>query len=330
MISEEQVQTVLPKEHKSLSNLASRVLVAVVAIPLILWIVMLGGWFFFVFVEIIAGVALMEFYALAERKGAYPNKILGLIFGILICFTFIHERLEFDLLSVFGLVGKPEVHYPSQFAVFLSIVLLSVFCILAGELERTKSNALFNTAVTVFGVFYISAFLGSFIGIRELFGTTFPTYRYAIDLSGPLTKMQIVDRWGAYLVISILATIWVCDSAAYFVGRAIGRHKLALRISPNKTWEGAIGGFVFSIITMAVAKTYFLPFMAMRDAMVIGVIVGIFGQLGDLAESLLKRDAGAKDSSTIIPGHGGAFDRFDSLLFVAPLVYLYVFIVIAT
>lgn len=317
------------KKSRGFGDLLARVLVAAVAIPVITWIVMKGGYAFYIFVEVVAGITLWEFYRLAKLKGVFPNVGLGLFFGALISLPFIHERLEFDILSPFGLVGKPEVHYPSQLMVLVSVTLLTAFAVLAAEVGRSRSNALLNTSVTIFGVFYISLFLGCFVGIRELFGPEFPSWQFAIPTSAELTKAQIIDRWGGYLVMSILASIWVCDSAAYFFGRFFGKHKLLERVSPGKTWEGAIAGFFASVGAILAARYYFLPFIAFRDAIVIGLIVGVFGQLGDLAESLLKRDAGAKDSSHIIPGHGGAFDRFDSLLFVAPLVYLYVYIIIA-
>ena len=126
-----------------------------------------------------------------------------------------------------------------------------------------------------------------------------------------------------YLIISIFASIWVCDSAAYFIGSALGKHKLFPRVSPKKSWEGAIAGFIFAVVTLIAARELLLDILSLTDAVIIGILIGIFGQLGDLVESLLKRDAGVKDSSSIIPGHGGIFDRFDSILFTVPIVYLY-------
>jgi phosphatidate cytidylyltransferase len=95
------------------------------------------------------------------------------------------------------------------------------------------------------------------------------------------------------------------------------------RVSPNKTWEGAASGLVAALGTALLARYVALPFLSVGESLVVGVVVGIFGQLGDLAESLLKRDAGVKDSSNIIPGHGGMLDRFDSLLFVSPILFLF-------
>ena len=104
----------------------------------------------------------------------------------------------------------------------------------------------------------------------------------------------------------------------------MGRHKLFVRVSPNKTWEGAVWGFIAAVATMIIAQKLILPYLRLHQAIIIGMIIGVFGQIGDLVESLFKRDAGVKDSSSIIPGHGGVLDRFDSLIFVSPILYLYI------
>ncbi len=183
-----------------------------------------------------------------------------------------------------------------------------------------------NAATTVFGVTYVSLFLGALIGVRELFiPADFPVYAH-FQTPGPSVSADVEEtiyRWGGLTVIALFASIWICDSAAYFAGRALGRHKLFERVSPKKTWEGAVAGFIFAVLAFIGAKALLLPYMSYGSAVVCGAIVGIFGQLGDLAESLMKRDAGVKDSSALIPGHGGAFDRFDSLMFVSPLVFFY-------
>jgi phosphatidate cytidylyltransferase len=317
-----------PVAPRRFADLLARALVALVGIPLVTWIVMVGGWYFFLFMEIAGVIALVEFYALAKRKETFPNVTFGVAGGVLMMLPFVHERLEFFIRRSLNIVGDPTAHYPSQFIVFISVALLGVFAILATEVVRNRANAFFNTAITVFGVFYISLFMGCIVGLREMFDASFPTWRFVIPASEGFTKLQQVDRWGGYMVMSVLAGIWVCDSAAYFAGSMFGKHKLLPRVSPGKSWEGSVAGFIASVGLMIAARAYVLPFLALRDAIVIGVIIGVFGQLGDLAESLIKRDAGAKDSSHLLPGHGGAFDRFDSLLFAAPLVYLYVYIVI--
>ncbi|KXK56872.1 MAG: phosphatidate cytidylyltransferase [Chlorobi bacterium OLB7] len=131
------------------------------------------------------------------------------------------------------------------------------------------------------------------------------------------------------MIMAILVSIWTCDSFAYYGGRLFGKHKLFERVSPKKTWEGAISGAFGAVGAMLAMRALALPFLTVTDAIVMGLICGIFGQLGDLAESHLKRDAGVKDSSQLIPGHGGILDRFDSLLFVSPMIYLYLLLRLA-
>jgi phosphatidate cytidylyltransferase len=215
--------------------------------------------------------------------------------------------------------------FPSMAQWLLIVLLVAVPVIMTVELFRGRPGPLVNVAVTLFGAAYAGLFLGSLVGLRELFiPEDFPVYAY-FPLHGSVAPDEVpavLSRWGGYTVIAVFVSIWVCDSAAYFAGRAFGRHKLFPRVSPNKTWEGAAAGFIAAVGIFLIARSV-LPYMGVVDALVCGVIVGVCGQTGDLAESLLKRDAGVKDSSSLIPGHGGVLDRFDSLLFVAPLVFVY-------
>ena len=119
-----------------------------------------------------------------------------------------------------------------------------------------------------------------------------------------------------------LVVPWLCDSAAYFTGRSFGKHKFAPAISPNKTWEGAIGGLVFSTIAGAVWSFAVFGGKYLVFTVVTAALIGVFGQLGDLVESLLKRGAGVKDSSNLFPGHGGLLDRTDSLLYSITITWL--------
>jgi phosphatidate cytidylyltransferase len=128
---------------------------------------------------------------------------------------------------------------------------------------------------------------------------------------------------GLAWVISALVITWANDTCAYFAGRAFGRHKLYPTVSPNKTWEGFAGGFVGSIGGLFIARLVF-PVLRPVDCLVLGVAGGVFGPLGDLCESMLKRSYGAKDSGFLVPGHGGILDRVDALLFNVPVVYVYV------
>ncbi len=266
-----------------MSNLTTRILVAVVGIPLVLLLTLAGGFYFFGLIALISTLALHEYYGLAMAKGARPQIAVGALFGL--CVTWMFMQLKYEMVLI-------------AFVIFIPLILVV-------ELFRNNGSALSNTAATLAGVCYVSICLGSIIGVREL-----PA------LSGE-------PNAGGYMVIAVFASIWFCDSAAYFAGRSFGKHKLFERVSPNKTWEGAIAGFVAAIVAFVVARSFGLPFLTLSDAVVCGCIVGVFGQLGDMVESLLKRDACVKDSSAIIPGHGGVLDRFDSLIVVSPLIFFY-------
>lgn len=188
------------------------------------------------------------------------------------------------------------------FVEFHSLILFIIIISFIIELFRNKGSAILNLSSLYLGIFYIGFFLSTTIGIREFFNEY---------------------KFGGYFIISIFASIWICDSAAYFAGTNFGKHKLFKRVSPNKSWEGTIAGFIFAIFTMVIIQLIGLKFITLFDAIAIGLIIGIFGQIGDLVESLLKRDVAIKDSSHLIPGHGGVLDRFDSFLFVSPIIYLY-------
>ena len=132
-----------------------------------------------------------------------------------------------------------------------------------------------------------------------------------------LRTLPLGKQWIFLLLIAVMA----CDSMAYFVGRKIGRRKLYPRVSPNKSVEGALGGILGAVLGVYLAKFLFMPSVGFGGGFLIAVGISIFGQIGDLFESLLKRFCGVKDSGNMIPGHGGLLDRLDSLLFVFPLVY---------
>jgi len=308
-----------------LSNLTLRILVAAVAIPLILLLSMMGGYLFFLCVAVISCIALFEFYGLAKAKGTNPNVVVGLVFGVCINAVFIFDRMKYPVLAAFDRAGM-AMPLPTMAQVLLVMMLVFVPLILMVELFRNKDSALLNVGMTILGVCYVSLFLGSLIGLRELFVPGgFPVTRYfdVIGVNVPSGVFATIDRWGGLTLATLFASIWLCDSAAYFAGLGFGRHKLFERVSPNKTWEGAIAGFVAAVASFMIAKVLVLGYMTMTTAVTCGCIVGVFGQIGDMVESLLKRDAGVKDSSALIPGHGGMLDRFDSLIFVSPLIYLY-------
>jgi phosphatidate cytidylyltransferase len=195
--------------------------------------------------------------------------------------------------------------YYTRFNVLVPVTLASVMLIMGHEMLRNKKQAMANMGVTILGILYIGLF-GSLILIREFRQDSLPY----------LT--------GGWLVMQIFFTIWICDTAAYLWGKKFGRHSLFKRVSPKKTWEGAVAGFIGGILGSFLVRFLFIPETSVRYAFALGLIIGILGQTGDLIESFIKRHAGVKDSGGLLPGHGGFLDRFDSQLFVAPLVYLYI------
>jgi phosphatidate cytidylyltransferase len=141
-----------------------------------------------------------------------------------------------------------------------------------------------------------------------------------------LSWLRLLPGTGMGWVMTALTLTWANDTCAYFAGRFLGRHKLYPEVSPNKTWEGFFGGMAGSVASLVVLKLGFYPFLNWADCLIVGVAGGVFGPVGDLVESMLKRAYGVKDSGKIIPGHGGVLDRIDALLFNAPMVCAYVWV----
>lgn len=259
-----------------------RVLVSIVAIPVILSASYFGGYYFLLFVLVISLIAYYEFSLLVRNKNMITNMFVG-------------------LLSIFFFVTNSYLRYFDAHNFLL--IIIAAICLI--ELFRNKGSALLNLGATLLGILYIGLFSAALISIREFYVQPEEDYLR-----------------GGYLIIFILASIWICDSAAYYIGMAFGKHKLFPRVSPKKSWEGAIAGFVFAVLAMTASKVIFLDFLSWNSTIGIGIIIGILGQIGDLIESLFKRDSGVKDSSGLIPGHGGIFDRFDSLIYSAPWILI--------
>ena len=289
-----------------MSNLVQRVLVAVIAIPIILFIVLFKPVAFFALAIILAGLTVYEYYGLAKVKGYSPQIVSGVILTMLIALSFGKFRLQ-ELLAPLGI----SVISP-QFEMLGVIIMLSAMVILCIEIFRGLPNPIEQTAITLFGAVYIGVGMGSMFGIHEYF-TLKNTGMDHFDMLPP-----------GYFILILLVSIWVCDSAAYFVGKAFGKHKISQRISPGKSWEGAVAGFFCCIgVWIAAPLVIYRLSLPIHHLIAIGIITGIIGQFGDFSKSLLKRDAGVKDSSNLIPGHGGVLDRLDSILFAAPMVLLY-------
>lgn len=268
----------------TLSNLGVRTLVTIVGAPLVLYVAWRGGTFFLIFVEIVVVLGLREFYEFAERKLAQPSFFLGAI----------------ACVSLGALL-----YYDGQQHAWLLVAMLIVLLV-AAELFRDSGSALLNTATALLGFGYVGGLLNFLLLIREL-----PKHHHLDYASG--------GSW----VVMLFVIIWVCDTVAYLFGSRFGRRKLFERVSPNKTIEGAVSGLLAAVASAWLCHSTFVQGLRMRDALIVGAICGSVGQISDLVESRFKRDAGVKDSSHLIPGHGGVLDRFDSEMLVAPVTYVY-------
>jgi phosphatidate cytidylyltransferase len=211
-----------------------------------------------------------------------------------------HPLTLFGIIGVllFILVAPAEGSYTAP--LLTSVVVLSLIWLLFRSPVKDAAN---NWAWTLVGIIYIGWLLSHFITLRELEGGR---------------------EWVFFVVLATFAA----DTTAFFIGKAWGRHSLAAKISSAKTWEGALGGFLGAIaasLILALLLGLAIPYWQM---VVLGILIGIFAPLGDLAESMLKRSTGLKDSGTLIPGHGGLLDRLDSILFTVVVVYYYVIWVI--
>ncbi len=264
-------------------ELVKRIFVAVIGIPVIIGLILYGRVLNLLLFCTIMVMCLWEFFGIIESKGVSPSKLLGIVFILL---------FNWDLYVLGGRL----------IPVFLFTTVLLVLTL---ELFNAKQNPLLNSATTLFGIIYCSL-LSSFILIREL-----------------PKRMGHSYHEGGLIVLLVFFTIWICDSGAYLLGARFGKHALMKRVSPKKTWEGSISGFLLAIASAVGFCALLVPSLNLLDGFIIGAIVGTVGQIGDLVESLYKRDCGVKDSSDILPGHGGFLDRFDSALFVGPFVYLY-------
>jgi len=267
-----------------LSGIVPRLVVTLLGVPCLYLITSRGGVFFLLLVDLIILLGLREFYVLMRAKGYEPFEALGYFCSLAISWYAWHQGVVVPLILTASL---------------LAIMIREIF-------RKEMSQSLGHMAVTVFGIMYVGWLGSHLILLREL-----PT---SLDIQGTI---------GARLVFMVTLLTWATDTSAYLFGVTFGRHKLIPRISPNKTIEGAVGGLVGAALVGWLLTRGLVPFLTPLAGTILGLVVGTMAQLGDLVESLIKRDAGIKDTAELIPGHGGVLDRFDSLLFTVPVVYYY-------
>lgn len=282
-----------------MNELGRRVIVALIGAPLAIGLIWLGDAALATFAAALAALSAWEFFRLAREAGYAPLSGVGIVLAAII-----------PLLV--------HAHYLGVWQLSASIATMGLLAVVVAAiwLRGVEGGPMGAISSTVFGVLYTGGTLSYIYALRY--------YGYAVG-----------NTAGALVVILPVVLTWASDIGAYFAGRAIGGRKLIPSISPGKTVAGAVGGIVLTTIVCGAYVTWLLKpqaqlAMTTRGIVTFGVLISIAAQLGDLAESLFKREAKVKDSGTLFPGHGGALDRLDSIFFVLPVAFvLYGWLLIA-
>jgi phosphatidate cytidylyltransferase len=265
----------------------SRIITALIVLPVLVASILIS-WLAPLFVALALAamvLGLYEFWLLARRRGIKPDVVIGFVGAAALSTVFYFDR-------------------PHDVPVLLLLILPALtIAALSGAMLRGApfENMIASVGATVLGVMYVAFLGGHLVAVR----------------------MGFEQQRAAHLLSFFFLVIMGSDTGAYYTGRALGRHKLAPKISPGKTWEGAVGGMLASLLMAAVAHYWFFPELSLKIALPLAALMNVLGVLGDLTESALKRGAGAKDAAQILPGHGGLLDRLDSLLFNAPVIYYF-------
>ena len=279
------------------NNFIQRAITGIIFVGVLIGCILGGPISFTLLFALITALTIHEFgVIISKQPDVEINKPICMLAGVFLFFGFAY-------LGV--MPGQTEILIPYLFLIIYLLV---------SELYLKKKNPLNNWAYAMMSQIYIAL---SFAMLNVL------AY-HSIGNEGELSNYQV--QYNQILPLSIFIFTWINDTGAYCTGMLFGKHRLFERISPKKSWEGSIGGGVFSIIAAIVMAHYF-PFMPISIWIGLALTVVIFGTLGDLTESLLKRTIGIKDSGNILPGHGGMLDRFDSTLMAVPAAVVYLYII---
>jgi phosphatidate cytidylyltransferase len=275
-----------------MSNLVQRLLSAAVIIPILLYLFHKGGTPFIILIEVVIVIGMNEYYRMVEQKALSPDRFMGTLSAVALGAVATTGRLDY----------------------MAGAMTMLVLLLLANRLRSLDlRSAVTGMNVTIFGVIYVGWLLS-----------------HAILLRNPLNPPENIDL-GLFFIVLAIAGTFGADAGAYFTGRAYGKKKLLPLVSPGKTVEGALGGIAGGTIGVIGAKLAFDWFifpapgtgMPLVHCILLGPVLVVATIVGDLSQSMMKRDSGIKDSGNIIPGHGGILDRLDSILFAIPLTYYY-------
>ncbi|BBB93147.1 MAG TPA: phosphatidate cytidylyltransferase [Methylomusa anaerophila] len=268
--------------------LGKRILTAIVGIPIIIYAINYGQWVFAIAVMLLALIAWHEYSTMMKKKeinvGYYPGMIIIVFF-----------------VGCSWLGNADET---------ILVIMLLIIYVLAGTVFSYSHFSIADAAFTVLGICYIGLTFAHLLMLR------FTEQSQYIN-----TNMGELSVGAIYVWLAFIGT-WASDTFAFFIGSKLGRHRLCPAVSPGKTYEGVIGGFIGSLTgVLAFGSLAYLPYIHL---VLIGLLIGIAAPLGDLVESALKRYAGVKDSGNILPGHGGILDRFDAMMITVPAVFYYI------
>lgn len=273
--------------------LRKRFITALWAIPLLIAVIWFDNpWLFTSFIALVGLLAIIEFFRLIQKLDITPLYVFGIIWTLL--FIVVHNPLLPDII---------EPHFNFNLVIpiiFTSGIIISVSTLLT---RKQKTNSFAAWSWTFTGILYVGWLLGYLVALRGI---------------------EDGRSWVFYALFCTFGS----DTAAFFIGRLVGRHKLAPSISPGKTWEGSLGGLLgaagISLLFLLPTPVSLASQLTWWQAILLGLLVSIFGQVGDLVESLFKRNVGAKDSGNLFAGHGGILDRIDSIVFAIVIVYYWV------
>ena len=269
--------------------MASRLISAIVGVPLVMGAVWAGLPWLSLLAAVLASLGALEFYRMAKRREAQPAVFLGVAWALSFIVGGHADGWPTPWVALGGAVVTLFWHQLSR------LIRLPLFA-KGASVTRGFKEALLDWAYTAAGAFYMGWTLSLFLILRE-------------------------EPMGFDWVLLVLLGTFATDTGAFSTGRTLGRKALAPRVSPGKTWEGAIGGFLFGAGTVLALAFWLELLISTWEGAVLGALVGVSAQAGDLVESLVKRTSGVKDSGSLIPGHGGILDRLDSVVFVIVVVY---------
>ena len=281
-----------------MNNFWKRTFTGVLLVSIMVGCIWLNYWTLSILFILISILGLWEFYSLIEKSNCLPQKITGIFICIFLPVTSLY-------MSSTNILGITLLSYLCLLFFSISTLLFVI------ELFRNKPHPFQNIGHTLIGLLYVQI---PFLFLPSL----------AIKKNNALLTLE--EQFTPYIILGFFILIWSNDTFAYIIGRAIGKTKLYERISPKKTWEGFIGGILCTQGSAYLLGMYFTD-LAPIHWHIVALLISIFGTLGDLVESMLKRSLGVKDSGNILPGHGGILDRFDGVLISAPFVATYLMLV---